>query len=166
MPSPMFSSLDALPMVPAPAEMIVRSQQRTKVSQAESGRILSRAYGGQYYQLALRYNLMKRSAASALIAFLQSREGRNDIFKVEITGLAAMTGNNIANFANVDDDTKLHLIAETDPTTILSPVPRFTGATLFTDQVFMRASLQQDVQAVSLVRSGLIQLSVNLVERL
>ncbi len=166
MPSPLFSSLDTLPTVPAPAEMTVRSRQRTKVSQAESGRILSRSYGGQYYEVALRYNPMKRSDAAPLIAFLQSREGRNSIFKVEITGFAATTGSNVANFANVDDDTKLHLIAETDPTTVLTPSPRFTGAILFTDQVFMRASLERDVQEISLARTGLIGLRIDLVERL
>ena len=163
----MFSSLtDALPVVPPPAEMNVQSRQRTKTSQAESGRILSRAYGGQFFQVRLIYNPMKRSDAAPLIAFLQSREGRNSIFKVEITGLAAAVGNNVANFANVDDDTKLHLIAETNPTTILSPSPRFTGSTVFTDQVFMRASLQNDVQTVFLGRNGLIRLEIDLVERL
>ncbi len=166
MPSTQFDGMDELPLFPAPAAMNVLSRQRTKTSQAESGRILSRAYGGQFYQVALRYNLMKRSDAHALIAFLQSRQGRNSIFKVEITGLAAAVGNNVANFANVDDDTKLHLIAETNPTTVLSPSPRFTGATVFTDQVFMRASLQNDVQEVLLGKDGLIQLSVDLIERL
>ncbi len=162
----MFSSLEMLPVVPAPAEMNVQSRQRTKTSQAESGRILSRAYGGQFFQVRLIYNPMKRNDAAPLIAFLQSREGRNSIFKVEITGLAAAVGNNVANFANVDDDTKLHLISETNPTTILSPTPRFAGATIFTDQVFMRASLQNDVQEVSLGRNGLIELRVDLIERL
>lgn len=166
MPSPMFSSLDTLPMLPVPAEMVVRSQQRTKTSQAESGRILSRAYGGQLFQVTLGYNPMKRSDAAGLIAFLQSRQGRNSIFKVEITGLAASTGNVAANFANVDDDTKLHMIAGTDPTTTLFPSPRLTGATLFTDQVFMRASLQNDVQEVTLGREGLIRLGIDLIERL
>ena len=166
MPSPMFSSLDALPVVPAPAEITVRSRQRTKISQAESGRILSRAYGGQYYEVVLHYNPMKRSDAAPLIAFLQSREGRNSVFKVEISGLAATAGSNVANFANVDDDTKLHLITETDPTPVLSPEPRFSGATLFTDQVFMRASLQQDVQEIALARTGLIQPRIDLIERL
>lgn len=153
-------------MAPAPAEMIVRSQQRTKTSQAESGRILSRAYGGQFFQVSLLYNPMKRSDAAPLIAFLQSREGRNSIFIVEVTGLAASTGSTAANFANVDDDTKLHLITESDPLTLLTPAPRFSGATVFTDQVFMRASLQNDVQEVSLVRNGLIGLSIDLTERL
>jgi len=166
MPSPMFSTIDAMPMVPAPAEMTVRSRQRTKISQAESGRILSRAYGGQYYEVSLIYNPMKRSDAAPLIAFLQSREGRNSIFKVEISGFAATVGSNVANFANVDDDTKLHMIAETDPAVILSPEPRFTGATLSTDQVFMRASLARDVQEISLARTGLIQPRIDLIERL
>lgn len=153
-------------MVPAPAAMNVRSRQRTKTSQAESGRILSRAYGGQFFEVTLNYNPMKRSDAAALIAFLQSREGRNSIFKVEISGFAASTGSHMANFANVDDDTKLHLISESDPTTVLSPPPRLTGATVFTDQVFMRASLQNDVQKVELGKNGLIRISVDLIERL
>lgn len=165
MPSPQFDGIAALPMTPAPAALQIRSRQRTKSSQAESGRILSRAYGGQYFMATLIYNPMKRSEAAGLLAFLQSRQGRNSVFKVQISGLAASGGVAVGNFANFDDDTKLHLITDTSPIAV-TPSPRVTGTTLYTDEVFVRASLANDVQLVSLGRGGLIQLEVDIVERL
>lgn len=170
MPSVLFSAIaDELPLVPAPAALSVRSRQRTKTSQAESGRILSRAYGGQYYEVTLSYNPMTRAQAGPLIAFLQSREGRNSIFKVELSGFAEVPGFEAGNFANFNNDTKLHLITGPGDSDV-TPDPREPdgnpAGSPITDAVYMRASLVNDAQVVSLGRNGLIRLEVDLVERL
>ncbi len=166
MPSPAFSSLTAMPATPVPAAIRINSRQRTRVSQAESGRILSGTYGGQFFEASLVYAPMKRDAAAPLIAFLQSRRGRDSIFKVELTGFRTSAGAEVANFLNYDDDTKLHLITATSPTLETYPTARATGGVHHTDTVFMRASLARDVQQISLDRDGLIRLEVDLVERL
>lgn len=153
-------------MVPAPAAIQVQSHQPTRTTKAESGRILSRSYGGQYYQITLIYNLMKRSEAGPLIAFLQSRKGRDSIFRVEVSGFADVPGTEVANFANFDDDTKLHLITSTTPSIEVTPPARAAGSILYTDTVFMRASLAGDAQIVSIERNALVRLEINLVERL
>lgn len=164
MPSPVFDSLPALPFAPAPAAIRVGSNQRTKISQAESGHIFSRAYGGQLYEATLTYNPMRRDQAAPLIAFLQSREGRSSKFKVDISGFAAMGGEQIGNFANFADTTKLYMITGTSPLEV-TPI-RTDTAGAYTDQVFMWASLRRDVQEVSLGRGGLIRLGIDLIERL
>lgn len=166
MPSPAFSALESLPLVPAPAAFRIQSRHRTRTSRSESGRILSRAYGGQFFEVTLIYNPMKRSDAGPLIAFLQSRTGRSSIFKVELSGMAQTTGSSVANFGNYDDDTKLHLITATTPSLTVTPAARAIGTTFYTDTVYVRASLANDVQAVSLGRDGLIRLEIDLVERL
>lgn len=155
-----------MPVVPAPAAISVRSRQRTKVSQSESGHMISRAYGGQYYEVTLSYNPMTRAQAAPLIAFLQSLEGRNSIFYVEICGFAGIPGATAANFGNFDDDTKLHMITGSGAGDV-TPAKRMEGASmLYTDTVYMRASLANDVQEVSLGNRGLIRLELDLVERL
>jgi hypothetical protein len=170
MPSVLFSAIaDKLPLVPAPASLRVSSRQRTKTSQAESGRILSRAYGGQYFEVTLSYNPMTREQAGPLLAFLQSREGRNSIFKVELSGFADVPGFKIGNFANFDNDTKLHLITGSGSNSVTPPPREPDGnpaGNPITDKVYMRASLTNDAQVVELGRNGLIRLDVDLVERL
>lgn len=168
MPSPFFDGVPAhlfMPMTPAPASVSVRSRQRTRVSQAESGRILSGRYGGQYYEMSLSYNPMTRAQAAPLIAFLQSREGRHGIFYVEVCGFAEADGLQTANFGNFDDSAKLHMVTD-GATSAVTPAARPSSSTLYTDTVYMRSSLSSDVQAIELGRSGLIRLSLDLVERL
>ncbi len=152
--------------MPAPAGLRIQSSHRSRISQAESGRILSRSYGGQFYQVSLVYNPMKREDAGPIIAFLHSRKGRDSIFKVELSGLAEASGARLANFANYDDDTKLHLITKTTPSLEVTPPARASGSVLVTDTVYMRASLTRDVQEVSLGRDGLVRLELDLIERL
>lgn len=166
MPSSAFSTLAALPGTPAPAAVRMNSRQRTRASQAESGRILSRAYGGQYFEVTLVYPPMKRSDAAPLIAFLQSRRGRDSVFKVELSGFRVSAGTDVANFGNYDDDTKLHLITATSPALETFPDARASGGQLHTDTVYMRASLSRDAQQIALDRDGLIRLEIDLVERL
>ena len=166
MPSPAFDGLPALPMVPKPAAVAVRSNHRTRSTQAESGRTLSRVYGGQFYTVNLDYNPMKRADAAPLIAFLQSRQGKDSEFKVEMGGFQQVAGAEVANFANFGDDTKLHMITQTAPTLEVYPAARYSGGTTYTDTVYMRASLVGDVQEVKIPRNGLIRLSIDLIERL
>ncbi|WP_262694486.1 hypothetical protein [Kordiimonas aquimaris] len=164
MPSPQFDSLPAMPAAPAPAAIRVRSRQRTRASQSESGHIFTRSYGGQVYEVTLSYNPMTRTQAAPLIAFLQSRKGRDSKFKVDISGLAEAPGLHVGSFANFSDSTKLYLITGTSPVEVTPS--RSNTANPFTDTVFMYASLVGDVQEVSLGRGGLIRLEVDLVERL
>lgn len=164
MPSPQFASLPALPMTPAPAEIRVRSRQRTRVSQSESGHVFTRAYGGQFYEITLTYNPMTRAQAGPLIGFLQSRKGRDSKFKVEITGLAETVGLHVGNFVNFGDTTKLYMITQTGPLEVTPE--RADVSDPFSDEVFIYASLVGDAQEVSLGRSGLIRLEVDLIERL
>ena len=166
MPSLAFNGLPALPATPAPAAVRVQSRHRTRVSQAESGKMLTRAYGGQFYEVSLEYGPMKRADAAPLIAFLQSRQGRDSEFKVELTGFQEVTGAEVANFGNYADDTKLHLITQTSPSLNVYPAARLSGGTFHTDTVYMRASLARDVQEVNIPRDGLIRLSIDLIERL
>lgn len=168
MHSPVFDGLSAdlfMPMDPAPAAIVVRSRHRTRVTQAESGRIISGRYGGQYYEVSLSYNPMTREQAAPLVAFLQGQNGRYGVFHVEICGLAHLDGLHAANFANFENDTKLHMVQDAVSESVIPPA-RSGGSTLYTDQVFMRASLSSDVQTVELGRTGLIRLSVDLIERL
>lgn len=166
MPSPAFASLPALPTAPAPMALRLTSRQRTRTTTAESGKVLSRAYGGQSYEATLVYPPMKRDAAAPLLSFLQSRRGKDSIFKVELSGMREVSGLQIANFGNYNDDTKLHLITQTSPSLETYPAPRQTGASFFVDTVFMRASLARDVQQVTVSRDGLIRLEIDLIERL
>lgn len=168
MPSPFFDGVPAhliMPMTPAPAAMVVRSRQRTRITRAESGRIVSGRYGGQYFELSLSYNPMTRAQAAPLVAFLQSQEGQHGIFYVEVGGLAETEGLQTANFGNFDDAAKLHMITDA-ATSAVTPTARAASTTLYSDTAFMRASLVSDVQVIELGRGGLIRVSVDLVERL
>lgn len=164
MPSPQFESLDALPMVPAPAAINVRSRYRTRTTQSESGHIFTRSFGGQFYEMTLSYNPMTRAQAAPLVAFLQSRKGRHSKFKVEVSGLSPTAGLQVGNFVNFADTTKLHMITDLSPFSVTPDRTDVSGP--YTDQVFIYASLRGDVQEVSLGRTGLIRLEIDLVERL
>jgi len=155
-----------LPMSPAPAAVRIRSHQRTKTSQAASGKILSRKYGGQYYKMTLDYNPMRRDQAGPLLAFLEEQEGKHQAFFVPVDQLTGQASTVVGNFANYDNDSKLHMITGTSPTTV-SPPAREAGGSLVVSPspVYLYCSLAGDVHTVSLDRKGLIKISIDLVER-
>jgi len=153
-----------LPDTPAPASVRVRTKQRTKVSTAVSGKIQSRLYGGQSYAVTLSYNPMRRDQAVPLIAFLHEQQGRHGIFRVKLPQLTGEAGQIIGNFINFTGDTKLHMITEVTPFTV---VPMARGGTIVdTQPVYIQCSLVGDVQQIDLGRNGLIRLEIDVVERL
>ncbi|MBL4837133.1 MAG: hypothetical protein JKY34_06100 [Kordiimonadaceae bacterium] len=157
--------LNFLPMSPAPAAVRITSHRRTKSTQAASGKILTRQYGGQYFKMSLTYNLMRKDQAGPLLAFLQEQEGRFGIFFVPVDQLSGQAGEVVGNYANFDEALyhKLHMITATSPTAV-NPPYNGTGV-IQTDPAYMRCSLTSDTQNVSLDRKGLIKISLNLVER-
>ncbi|MFC3051659.1 hypothetical protein [Kordiimonas pumila] len=152
-----------LPATPAPASVRITPRQRTKVSTASSGRILSRLYGGQSYSMTLVYNPMHKATAAPLLAFLQEMQGRHGIFRVDVPQLNGVGGLNVGSFVNFSDDTKLHMITGTGPLTY-SPPQRGSG-TVSATSPYMRCSFTSDTQEFSLAKNGLISLQLELVER-
>ncbi len=153
-----------LPDVPAPASVRINPKQRTKISTAASGRILSRLYGGQSYSMTLVYNPMHKATAAPLLAFLQEQQGRNGVFLVKVPQINGVGGLNVGSFVNFDNDTKLHMITSTSPMTY-SPAARVAGGTADASAPYMRCSLTSDVQEFSLAKNGLISLQLSFVER-
>ncbi|WP_417459226.1 hypothetical protein [Kordiimonas sp.] len=158
-------SLDILPAFPAPASVKVRPHQRTKSTQAMSGRILTNAYGGQFFEMTLVYHPMHRKDAGALIAFLQYQRGRSGTFRVPLDQLTGQAGLKVGNFAMFDNDSKVHIITQTLPSVQVIPAARQSGGTLLTSGVEMRCSLTRDVQEITLGTDGLIRLELDLIER-
>lgn len=152
-----------MPEFPACASVRISPNQRTKVTTAASGKILSRVHGGQSYRMNLKYNPMLRSEAAPLFAFLQAQEGRNGIFRVKVPQLNGTGGTKVGSFVNFVGSTKLHMVTAEDPLAF-SPLPE-EGAVLDTQLPYMRCSLARDVQEISLDNRGLITFSVSLVER-
>lgn len=158
-------SLDVLPAFPAPASVKVRSRQRTKSAQAMSGRILTNAYGGQFFEMTLVYHPMHRKDAGGLIAFLQYQRGRSGIFDVPLDQLTGQGGLRVGNFARFDNDSKVHIITQTTPSVEVMPAAREAGGTLLTADVMMKCSLSRDMQEITLSTDGLIRLELDLIER-
>lgn len=150
-----------MPETPACASVRIRPKQRTKVTTAASGKILSRTYGGQSYSMVLTYNPMLKSEAAPLIAFLQAQQGRNGIFRVKVPQING--GETVGTFVNFEGDTKLHMITADSPRAYI-PAPRGSD-TVDTQPVYMRCSLASDVQEIELDRRGLIKLNIELIER-
>ncbi len=149
--------------VPAPASVRIRPKQRTKVSVAESGKILSRVYGGQTYEASFVYNPMHREQAAPIIAFLHSLQGRNGVFRVKLPQLSGVDGIRVGNFVNFEGDTKLHMITETSPLEVI-PAPR-GGSAVDTQGPYIECSLKNDAQEIKLDRDRLIRLEIDVVER-
>jgi len=160
MPSPL------LPEVPGPASVTFKKKNRTKTSQTESGRIYSRSTGGSYYEATLTYPVMRLGDFAALNAFLESQEGKNGIFYVKMpNNYSGASGAVIGNFANYNNDTKLHLITGTSPI-VTNPAGRVPGGSLVTSNVYMRCSLARDVQQVKIDKRNLIsRFEIDLIER-
>ncbi|UTW59992.1 hypothetical protein KFE96_06710 [Kordiimonas sp. SCSIO 12603] len=153
--------------IPAPAAVRVRTRQRTKVSVAESGRMLSRIHGGQTFEIGLTYNPMLKEQAGPIIAFLQAQQGRNGIFKVKLPQLTGIAGVRLGNFVNFTDSDKLHLITDYTSTNQFSVTPDVIGTPVVdTNGPFVRCSLVGDVQEIRLDRDRLIRLQIDVVERL
>jgi len=133
---------------------------------AISGKILSRKYGGQYYEMTLVYPDMRRDQAAPIIAFLEEQEGQLGIFRVQLPDdMSGTPGLEVGNFANIvgDASNKLYRIVEAGASPRL--MPSAPGATPITSGVMMRCSLRNDAQIIKLGRSGLIRLEIDLVER-
>ncbi|WP_417462860.1 hypothetical protein [Kordiimonas sp.] len=158
-------SLDVLPAFPAPASVKVRPHQRTKSTQAMSGRILTNAYGGHFFEMTLVYHPMHRKDAGGLIAFLQYQRGRSGIFTVPLDQLTGLSGLQVGNFAKFNNDSKVHVITQTAPSVEVMPAARVAGGTLITTGVAMKCSLTRDAQEITLGTDGLIRLELDLIER-
>ncbi len=155
-----------LPTLPTPVSYRIRSNYRTQTSMSVSGKIVSRKYGGQYYEMTLVYPPMRRDQAAPIIAFLEEQEGQLGIFRVELPDdMSGTAGLEVGNFANIvgDASNKLYRIVEAGASPKL--MPSVTGATPITTGVMMRCSLKNDVQVITLGPSGLIRLEIDLVER-
>lgn len=151
-----------MPDTPACASVRIAPKQRTKVSTAASGKMLSRTHGGQWYAMTLNYNPMLKAEAAPLIAFLQAQRGRDGIFRVRVPQINGGNGP-LGEFVNFVGDTKLHMITGDSPRTY-SPAPR-GASTVDAQPPYMRCSLARDVQEVTLDKRGLILLTIELVER-
>lgn len=153
---------EILPSIPTPLEFTFKSKTRSKVTQATSGKIISRRYGGQWYELTLQYPPMDKSEFGPIVSFLEELGGKNGIFYVEIPPVTDQAGNVVGNMANYSNDTKLHRITSTGT----FPDGRNVGGILVTDPVYLRCSLKNDVQAVRHSKDGFTRFELDLVERI
>ncbi|WP_286828739.1 MULTISPECIES: hypothetical protein [Kordiimonas] len=160
-----------LPTSPAPVSYRIRSNYRTQSSMAISGKIISRKYGGHYFEITLVYPPMRRDQAAPIIAFLEEQQGQNNIFRVRLPNdMAGTPGLKVGNFANIDaanpsdDNDKLYRITAVDPAVTVAPEALVAG-TVAASAPVMRCSLKNAVQLVTLGRSGLIRLEIDLIER-
>ena len=151
-----------LPDFPAPASVSIRQKQRTRRSVAESGKILTRLYGGSTYAVTLSYNPMRKDQAANLIAFLHEVQGRHGIFRVRLPQLNDQDGQ-VGSFVNFVGDTKLHMIIKTSPFTV-APNPR-GGTAIDPAGPYISCSLDNDVQEIRLGKNRLIRLDINVTER-
>ena len=159
-------SFTELPASPKPVAVKVRPRQRTKSSQAMSGKIVTSEYGGHLFELTLSYAPMLRAQAAELIAFLHSVRGRGGIFLVPLDQLTGLDGVRVGNFAAFDNDTKIHMITATSRAVTVSPPARVPGGSLTTSNLKMRCSLTNDMQEIALGPNGLVRLEIDLTERL
>lgn len=156
---------EILPMLHEPAEYTFSSRTRAKATQAESGKILTRDYGGQWYELTLAWPPMVKEEFGPITAFLESQGGKNGIFFVQIPPMTDQAGFVIGNLVNFDNDTKLHRITALAPTA-LYPLARNVGGVLVTDPVYLRCSLKNNVHQTQHRRDGFTTFEIDLVERL
>ncbi|WP_417451276.1 hypothetical protein [Kordiimonas sp.] len=157
-------SFTDLPSQPRPVSVRVRPHQRTKSSQAMSGKILTNEYGGHFFEMTLVYPPMLRAHAAELIGFVHAMRGRGGIFYVPLDQLTGLEGAVTGNFARFDNDSKIHVITGTDPLTV-SPPARVPGGNLVTTGLKMRCSLANDMQEINLGANGLIRLEIDVTER-
>lgn len=162
MPSPL------LPEIPAPASVRVRKREANRSSQSESGALYTRKKGFPLYEVTLVYAPMKPSDFAALNAFITSRGGKNGIFYVRMpNNHSGQTGVKIGNFANYDNDTKLHLITAEGVSPETYPAARVAGGNLVANDVYLRCSLARDLHDVVVDRINLIsRFEIDLIERL
>lgn len=154
-----------LPNSPAPSAVKISAKSRSVVSQAESGKILGRSKGTSYYEIALIYAPMRRNQFGPIQAFLEAN-ARPNIFYVQIDPMTGVAGEIVGNHVNFDNDTKLHLVAATTPLTTVTPSMRNVGGLVVSNPVYMRCSLKNELQQLSLGKDGLVRFEINLVERI
>lgn len=154
-----------LPNSPAPSAIKISLKSRSIISQSESGRMLARAKGTAYYEMELIYPPMRRDQFGPIQAFLESN-ARPNIFYVAVDPMTGTTGEITGNHVNFDNDSKLHLVTTTTPSTLVVPPMRNIGGLIVSNPVYMRCSLKNDVQQVSLGKDGLIRFEIHLVERI
>lgn len=154
-----------LPNSPLPSAIKISVKSRSVISQAESGKILGRAKGIPYYEMALIYPPMRRDQFGSIQAFLEEN-ARPNIFYVQVGPMTGVAGEIVGNHVNFDNDTKLHLITGTTPSTTVTPPMRNVGGLIISNPVYMRCSLKNDVQKISLGKDGLVRFEMNLVERI
>ena len=154
-----------LPSSPAPHAIKISVKSRSVISQAESGKILGRAKGIAYYEMALIYPPMRRDQFGPIHAFLEAN-ARPNIFYVQVDPMTGTAGEIVGNHINFDNDTKLHLITSISPSTAVTPPMRNVGGLIISNPVYMRCSLKNDVQQISLGKDGLVRFEINLVERI
>lgn len=154
-----------LPKSPAPSAVKISSKSRSVVSQAESGKILGRAKGTSYYEMELTYPPMRRDQFGPIRAFLEDN-ARPKVFYVEVDPLTGVAGEIVGNHINFDNDTKLHLVTGATPLTTVTPPMRNIGGLIVSSPVYMRCSLKNDVQKLSLAKDGLVRFEINLEERI
>ncbi len=155
-----------LPLTPAPASVKFRARHRSKTSQSSSGRIISRSYGGQFFEMTLVYPTMTAEQFAPINAFLAAQKGRNEIFYVRVpANMSGSTGTKVGNFAIFDNDWKLHMITDTDPVAVVPPA-RQPGGSLITSGLYMRCSMTSDVHEIDINQRGLFRYELDLVERL
>ena len=158
-------AIQTMPSTPAVQAIKMRSVQRTKSTQADSGKIISRRYGGQLFEATLVFAPMTRDSFAPISTFLTKQSGKNGIFYIRLDPMRSSAGalaGNYVNFANLE---KLYLLTD-DSATSEYPVKPISAGIINTTDVHMRCSLKSDVHEVNLGKDGLVRFEIDVVERL
>ncbi|MBL4837367.1 MAG: hypothetical protein JKY34_07295 [Kordiimonadaceae bacterium] len=161
----MPANAQTLPGLHQPADFVFKSMTRTKTTMVESGKMLTRTYGGQWYELRLTWPPMTKEEFGPIAAFIEKQAGKNGIFYVEVPPMTGEEGEVVGNMANYANDTKLHRITDTGPHEVY-PEARNGGGFLETGSVYMRCSLKNDVHQTQHKKDGFVHFELDLMERL
>jgi hypothetical protein len=166
-----------MPYDPAPSSFEIRHRRTVLVSDARSGRRVTRRVGGERIEVSLKFPPMQRGDYEPLLTFLRYVGDRNTIMAVRFPILTdgpsgyGETGLHLGEYYNINhasNNNQLVQLVSTGPT-VVRPEDRQGNAPVLQPwsvrQPHLKCSLDSDVVIVDYGADDIIRLEVDLVER-
>lgn len=148
-----------------PSSVKVNSQTQTKLTKSVSGKVLTSKRGGQHYTMTLAYPPMREEHFREVQAFLEDQQGRHGIFYVKLSQPDPAAGQAVGNFCTFDNSEKLFRIKQVVPSLATFPEAPAGYLTVETTDIYIRCSLAKDSFSTTTDKAGLVQITLDLVER-
>lgn len=168
-------SLPRYPYSPTPISFDINHRTKTLVTDARSGRRVTRKIGGERIEMTLKYPPMDEALLGDLLVFLRYVGGRNEPFALRMPILtegpsgysdASIHAGEYYNLSSASLTNQL--VQYSGSAGIFRPPAREGLSTLrawSANQPHLRCSLNNDVQVAQYGADGFVRLEVDVVER-